>query len=391
MPIDLATPTPADGSRAHGVQRLEAFALECGAVLEDVRQAFVLDGTVNAARDNVVLVLHALTGSADVGHPGTGWWRTLVGPGLAVDTTRWAVLSPNLLGSCYGSTGPATPWRPRAGTWVGDGFPPVTPRDMAALIGHLVDELALPQLAAVVGGSLGGMVAQEWLLLHPGRARAGVVLAAPAAHTAQAIAWNHTQREALTLGARAGDLDAGVALARAVAMISFRTESSLESRFGRSPAGDGAAPPFTVQRWLAHHGERLAARFDAATYRTLLDAMDAHDVARGRGSRELALRSLGASVERLFAVGVPGDVLYSDVLVEEWARGAGAAYRAIRSTYGHDAFLLEPGQVSMVLRDALNGATPQSAPMSFHPSEDEPNGVVSRVRGGRRPASCVVH
>ena len=388
MSIALATPTPADGSRAHGVQRLDAFALECGAVLEEVRQAFVLDGRVNAARDNVVLVLHALTGSADVSHPDTGWWRTLVGPGLAIDTTRFAVLAPNLLGSCYGSTGPSTPWRLRAGTWTGDGFPPVTPRDMAALVGLLVDELALPRLAAVVGGSLGGMVAQEWLLLHPGRAYAGVVLAAPAAHTAQAIAWNHTQREALALGARAGDPDAGVALARTVAMISFRTEDSLESRFGRTPADDGAGPPFTVQRWLAHHGRRLATRFDAATYRTLLDAMDAHDVTRGRGSRELALRALGASVERLFAVGVPGDVLYSDVVVEEWARGAGAAYRAIRSTYGHDAFLLEPGQVGMVLRDALDGAAPQPDRVSPLSSEDAPASGAVRVRAGRHAASC---
>ena len=388
MPIDLATPTPADGSRTHGVQRLDAFALECGAVLEDVRQAFVLDGTIGAARDNVVLVLHALTGSADVSHPDTGWWRTLVGPGLAVDTTRLAVLAPNLLGSCYGSTGPSTPWRVRAGTWAGDGFPPVTPRDMAALVGLLVDELALPRLAAVVGGSLGGMVAQEWLLLHPGRAHAGVVLAAPAAHTAQAIAWNHTQREALALGARTGDPDAGVALARAVAMISFRTEASLESRFGRTPAGDGAGPPFTVQRWLAHHGERLAARFDAATYRTLLDAMDAHDVTRGRGSRELALRALGASVERLFAVGVPGDVLYSDVVVEEWARGAGAAYRAIRSTYGHDAFLLEPDQVGMVLRDAVEDAPPRAAALSSHLLADASEPIAPRRPGGRRPACC---
>jgi homoserine O-acetyltransferase len=357
-------------------------------VLEDVRQAFVLDGTIGAARDNVVLVLHALTGSADVSHPDTGWWRTLVGPGLAVDTTRLAVLAPNLLGSCYGSTGPSTPWRVRAGTWAGDGFPPVTPRDMAALVGLLVDELALPRLAAVVGGSLGGMVAQEWLLLHPGRAHAGVVLAAPAAHTAQAIAWNHTQREALALGARTGDADAGVALARAVAMISFRTEAALESRFGRTRAGDDAGPPFTVQRWLAHHGERLAARFDAATYRTLLDAMDAHDVTRGRGSRELALRALGASVARLFAVGVPGDVLYSDVVVEEWARGAGAAYRAIRSTYGHDAFLLEPDQVGMVLRDAVQDAATRAAAPSSHPCGDAPEPVASQRRGGRRRACC---
>ena len=385
--------------RVPGTQLHETFALECGAVLADVRQAFVLDGTVNAARDNVVLVLHALTGSAEAAHPDHGWWRELIGPGRAIDTTRFAVLAPNLLGSCYGTTGPAADWRVVPGTWEGDGFPPVTTRDMARLAGQLVDALHVRELAAVVGGSLGGMVAQEWLLLHPGRARAAVVLAAPEAHTAQAIGWNHAQREALALGARAGDPDAGIALARAVAMLSFRTETSLDTRFGRTPAptSEGAgASPFAVQRWLEHHGASLAARFDAATYRTLLDAMDAHDVARGRGARDDVLTQLGAATGRLFAVGVPGDLLYSDAVVEAWGRAAGAALRAIRSPYGHDAFLLEPAQVGAVLRDALDtldvvparaAATPA---VSFHPCPPAPAAVPCIPIARRRPTRRAV-
>ena len=361
----------------------ETFALECGAVLEDVRQAFVLDGTVNAARDNVVLVFHALTGSAEAAHPEHGWWREVIGPGRAIDTTRFAVLAPNLLGSCYGTTGPATDWRVVPGTWDGDGFPPVTTRDMARLAGRLLDALHVRELAAVVGGSLGGMVAQEWLLLHPGRARAAVVLAAPDAHTAQAIAWNHTQREALRLGAMAGDPDAGIALARAVAMLSFRTETSLGDRFGRAPAENGDGAPFAVQRWLEHHGAALAARFDAATYRTLLDAMDAHDVARGRGDRDAVLARLGAATDRLFAVGVPGDLLYSDAVVEAWGRAAGAALRTLRSPHGHDAFLLEPAQVGAVLRDALDQP---ARVVSFHPCPPAPPAVSSIPIARRRPS-----
>ncbi|MDF1503817.1 homoserine O-acetyltransferase [Roseisolibacter sp. H3M3-2] len=364
--------------RVRAGQLHDRFALECGAVLLDVHQHFVLDGVVNAARDNVVLVLHALTGSADAACPERGWWRDLIGPGRAIDTRRHAVLAPNLLGSCYGTTGPSRPWTVAAGTWNRRGFPPVTTRDMARLVGRLVDALRLPSLAAVVGGSLGGMVAQEFLLEHPGRARSAVVLAAPDAHTAQAIAWNHAQREALRLGAAAGDPDAGVALARRVAMIAFRTEQALERRFGRA-AADADPSTFAVRAWLDHHGAALAARFDAATYRTLLDAMDTHDVGRGRGGRAEALRALGAAAEQVTAVGVPGDLLYSDDVVAAWAQVAAATYRAVRSPHGHDAFLLEPAQVGAILREALGRpARPRTA------ADGVPASLGDRRRRARR-------
>ena len=218
-----------------------------------------------------------------------------------------------------------------------------------------------------------------------------MVLAAPDAHTAQAIGWNHAQREALRLGAAAGDPDAGIALARAVAMLSFRTETSLDARFGRAPATDADGSPFAVQRWLEHHGAALAARFDAATYRTLLDAMDAHDVARGRGERDAVLAALGAATGRLFAVGVPGDLLYSDAVVEAWGRAAGAALRTLRSPYGHDAFLLEPAQVGAILRDALDtldvAPARRSTPaVSFHPCPPAPPAVSSIPIARRRPS-----
>lgn len=313
------------------VQRVPRFTLECGAVLENVRQAYYLDGTLNAERDNLVIVFHALTGNADAAG---SWWREVIGPGRAIDTDRYAVLAPNLLGSCYGTTGPSD--------YAKGEFPPVTPRDQARLAGALVDELGVESPALVTGGSLGGMVSLEWALEHPGRARAVVVLAAPAAHTAYAIGWNHIQRQLVTeLGER------GIELARKVAMMTFRTESELGDRFGRCTADCGG---WQVTSWLDHHGLKLRERFDAATYETLLGAMDAHDVGRGRGGVASALSSISG---RVVAVGIRGDLLYSAEEVYHWSALAGAQYEEITSVHGHDAFLLEHEQVGRILRDGM--------------------------------------
>jgi homoserine O-acetyltransferase len=338
---------PAD--RALQVQHVPSFRLDCGVELLDVRQAYFLDGRLNAARDNLVLVFHALTGSPDAAGD---WWRGMIGPGRAIDTDRYAVLCPNLLGSCYGTTGPATAWR-AAGASDAEVFPAVTPRDMARLAALLVDALDVREVALVTGGSLGGMVALEWALLHPGRARSTVVLAAPSAHTALAIGWNHVQREAVRLAAAAGRPADGLALARMVGMLSFRTEVELDARFGRRA---GTAAPYAVQDYLTRHGEKLVARFDPASYLTLLDAMDAHDVGAGRGGTEAALRALRereAGPGDVVAVGIPGDLLYGAEVVRAWAEAAGATYRELHSAHGHDAFLLETEQVGCILADAL--------------------------------------
>jgi homoserine O-acetyltransferase len=310
---------------------LPSFTLESGVTLQAVRQAYHLEGTINAAGDNLIVVLHALTGSADAAE---GWWRGLIGPGLALDTERYAVLSPNLLGSCYGSTGP--------NDFPDGAFPAVTPRDQARLVARLVEHLGVRDVALTCGGSLGGMVALEFGLSFAGRIRATVVLAAPAAHTAHAIAWNAVQRACLDLGGARG-----LELARQVAMISFRTEREFEARFGRATQPDGR---FAMETYLEHHGRKLAARFDAATYRTLTRAMDAHDVGRGRGGVGPALRAIPGA---LFAVGVPGDQLYSADVVREWAVQANAEYRELESHHGHDAFLLEIDQVGAILREAI--------------------------------------
>jgi homoserine O-acetyltransferase len=318
------------------IHHADSFELESGTVLRDVRQAYVLRGELNDERDNLVVVFHSLTGSAE----SVGGWDSLVGPGLPIDTDRYAVLCANLLGSCYGTTGPrdVSP------------FPDVTPRDQARLVHRLAGELGVTSVALAAGGSLGGMVALEWAAENPSLARSVVVFAAPAAHTAHAIAWNHVQRAAVeAAGAR------GLEIARMAAMITYRTADEQAARFGRRREADGG---WAVASYLEHHGRKLRDRFDVDSYVALTKAMDAHDVGRGRGGVSAAL---GAIESRLVGVGIPGDLLYSPGDVREWTDAAGAEYREIQSTHGHDAFLLETEQVAAILSDALASAEPSLA------------------------------
>ena len=320
-------------ARHRCVQLLDSFELESGEVLRHVEQAYFLDGSLNETRDNLIVVFHALTGSADaVGD----WWRDVVGSGHAIDTNRYAVLCTNLLGSCYGTTGPADPARRP--------FPSVTTRDMARLVGQLVESMHVSSVALAIGGSLGGMVAMEFAATYPALARNVVVLAAPAEHPASAIAWSHIQRRAI---AAAGD--EGLEIARMIAMMTYRTAGELADRFGRHAHESGG---FAVERYLSRQGEKLRARFDVHTYLTLLGAMDSHDVGRGRGGVASALRPVKG---KIIGVGIPGDLLYDPGDVRRWTEAAGAEYREIASPRGHDGFLLEREQVSALVKDVLAG------------------------------------
>jgi homoserine O-acetyltransferase len=325
-------PSPSQPPRVAQRLTLPPLALDSGRLLPAATLAFHLDGALSARRDNVVLVLHALTGSADAAGD---WWAAQIGPGRAIDTARWAVLAPNLLGSCYGSSGPST---------VAD-FPALTVRDQARAVAVLLEQLGIASVPLVVGGSLGGMVALEFAASFPGRAAAALVFAAPAQLGAGAIAWSAVQRRALALGGADG-----LALAREIAMLSYRTANGLDARFGREREPEGR---FRVQRWLTRHGEGLAARMDAATYAGLLDVMDSHDLAGARGGAAERLRASGT---RLTGVGIPGDLFCDAAEVRAWVRAAGATYRELVSPHGHDAFLLEHAQVSALLAEALQPA-----------------------------------
>jgi len=290
-----------------------------------------LEGEIAEARDNVVLIVHALTGDVKA----TTWWRGVVEHGGAIDPAKHAVLTANLLGGCDGTDGPR----------VGDTseFPRFTTRDHALVLAHVLDALQVGAPLLVCGGSLGGQVALEFAASFPERVRSVVVLAAPASQTAQGLAWNAIMRRAIEVG---GPTD-GLALARMVGMLSYRTPEGLERRFGRARTNNGA---FAVNEWLDVHGQKLIARFDASSYVALLSAMDEHDVGRGRGGVASALRGLGP---RLTGVGVIGDLLYPADSVREWTESAAAHYVELPSVHGHDAFLLETTRVSQILRDAI--------------------------------------
>jgi homoserine O-acetyltransferase len=293
-----------------------------------------------------VLVIHALTGSADAAGD---WWEPLIGPGRALDTDHVGVLCANLLGGRYGSTGPVS-LNPRTGRPYGASFPAVSTRDQARAQWQLLDRLGVKRVALVIGGSLGGMVSLEIGLTRPTAVDHVMPIAAPAAIGPMAIAWNHLQ---VTLIDRLG-LE-GLALARQLAMTTYRSEADFEERFGRRREEDGRP---AIVSYLDHQGQKLVDRFDPATYRILAGAMDLHDVGEGRGGLEAAFALLAAAGTRLTGLGIQDDILYGPAQVRalvDAARAAGvdARYRELSSSKGHDAFLVEWDQLAAVLTEAL--------------------------------------
>jgi len=307
------------------------ITLESGLTLREIDVRYRLEGVIAPARDNVVLIVHALTGTPEASE----WWRGVVGDGEVVNPRTHAILCANLLGGCVGTTGPRNDDE--------ETFPALTTRDQATVLAHLLDALDVQKPALICGGSLGGMVTLEFAASFPERVQQAVVLAAPAAQTAQGIAWHAIMRRAIAIGGA----HEGLALARMVGMLSYRTAGSLESRFAREKNSDGV---FQINDWLYAHGEKLVQRFDARSFVGLIDAMDAHDVGRNRGGIAAALQPVA---ERIIGVGIPGDILFTAESVREWCDASGAEYRVLPSPHGHDAFLLETERVSAILAEAL--------------------------------------
>jgi homoserine O-acetyltransferase len=347
------------------------FRLDSGAELPEVTVAYRTWGALDAAGDNAVLVCHALTGSADV----DAWWPALLGPGRTLDPGRDLVVCANVLGSCYGTIGPTSPRPGTAAPW-GPDFPAVTVRDMVRLQRELLSSLGVRRLRLVIGGSLGGMQALEWAATLPQLVDAAVVIAAPGRHPAWATGLSAAQRAAIVGDPRyrsgrypAGDGPrAGLAAARMIAMCTYRSPRSFGERFGRAVGPDGR---FEVERYLAHHGERLAARFDANTYLTLLAAMDSHDVARGRGDYDDVLRTL---LVPTLLVAIDSDVLYPPSELEELAELLpDVTLATLSSPHGHDAFLIAGGEVDALVREFL-AARPSRQPA--RPEERRPARVL---------------
>lgn len=331
------------------------FVLESGAVLDDLVIAYRTWGRLSPAADNAVIVCHALTGSADADH----WWAPLFGAGRALDPERDFIVCANVLGGCYGSTGPAI--RDHSGRRLGTRFPAVTIRDQVRAQIALADALGVRGIRLVIGGSMGGLQALEWPLLDK-RVGAVATIAASGRHSAWCVGWSEAQRHALAADPRfrGGDYaegehpDAGLAAARAIAMLTYRTARSLDARFGRHPGaalfGARAARPDApaVANWLSHHGRGLVARFDALSYWRLLESMDSHDLGRGRGSyREVARRIQ----QPVLVVSIPSDALYVAAEQQELAEVLpDAELVELDSEHGHDGFLIDADRLEPIVR-----------------------------------------
>jgi len=298
--------------------------LDCGATLADVRQRVTIYGTPRTDGSNVVLVEHALTGSSRA----ADWWPGIVSEGGLFDPADWCVVGINALGSCYGSTGPASL----------EDFPRITVRDIVRAEIRALDALRIERMAVVIGGSLGGMRALQWAVEAPERVRACVAVGAHDHHSAMGVALNALQREAIAL-----DPKRGVRLARKIAMLTYKSEELLKERHDRRPDRNGR-PLFDIEGYLERQADVFEARMDGASYAALTHAMDSFDV---RGL-------LRAKTPKLVFVGITSDWLFrpQDVLAAA-ARcaqsGCDAQYVELRSGHGHDAFLAEPAALRALL------------------------------------------
>jgi homoserine O-acetyltransferase/O-succinyltransferase len=360
------TTLPAEGEL--GVVNIGSLTLESGAVLDDVSIAVQRWGELSPNRDNVVVVLHALTGDSHITgpagpeHPTPGWWDGVAGPGAPIDTDRWCAISTNVLGGCRGSTGPSS-LAPDGKPW-GSRFPAITVRDQVTADLAALKELGITSVAAVVGGSMGGARALEWIVGHPDTVRAALILAVGARATADQIGTQSAQVSTIKADPnwQGGDYyDSGRApllgmeLARRFAHLTYRGEVELDDRFGNDAQGEEhptTGGRYAVQSYLEHQGDKLAARFDAGTYVVLTDALSSHDVGRGRGGVPAALARCPVPV---IVGGITSDRLYPLRLQEELAALLPTCPElcVVDSRYGHDGFLVETEAVGKLIQRTL--------------------------------------
>ena len=388
--------------RTQTLDLADALRLDSGKRLAPVRIAYETYGTLAPAKDNVILVCHALSGdahaagwsddptapttvdgvgAADRGKSGLGWWDGMIGPGKAFDTDRYFVVCTNLIGSCRGSTGPASV-DPATGRPYGATFPVITVGDMVRAQRAFLRELGIESLLAVSGGSLGGMQALEWAVAYADAVRAIVPIASTAHLGTQGVAWNAIARNAITsdpdwqAGAYYGTgraPDAGIKVARMVGHITYLSAQAVREKFGRrfqrggdEPLYDLAAPDFEVESYLRYQADAFAARFDANAYLYISRALTYFDLARtyGRGSLERALAGVRAAT---LLLSFSSDWLYPPRDSEEIAdalraSGKDVRHSVIQADYGHDSFLLEEAEMTREIDAFLARVTEQVAP-----------------------------
>ena len=373
----------------------EPIRLDCGQALHPVRVAYETYGTLAPARDNVILVCHALSGDAHAAGfspspaesstrdgfraeerdaaagRGLGWWDGMIGPGKAFDTNRFFVVSSNLLGGCRGTTGPSS-INPATGRPYGSDFPVITVADMVRVERALLDQLGIQRLAAVAGGSLGGMQALEWAVTYPGQVDAIVPIASTHALQPQGVAWNAIARNAITADPdwQGGHYhgtgrapNAGMGVARMLGHMTYLSAVSVGTKFGRRLqfADDIryllTEPEFEVENYLRHQAESFVKRFDANTYLYTSRALSYFDLARQHGAGRLADAVRGVSARTLL-IAFSSDWLYppsgSEELAEALrANGKHVELHVIDAPYGHDCFLLEEARQTPMIQDFL--------------------------------------
>ncbi|MBD2758573.1 homoserine O-acetyltransferase [Yimella sp. cx-573] len=353
-----------------------AVTLESGSVIPDTTVAFQTWGTLSADADNAILVEHALTGDAHVigdigpGQPTAGWWPDLIGPGKPLDTDRFFVVAPNVLGGCRGTTGPSS-LAPDGRPW-GSRFPRVSVRDQVAVEAALADLLGITRWQFVLGGSMGGMRALEWLASYPDRCAGVLAIATTPRATADQIAWGQAQILAITSDPhyRGGDYydgvapEAGLGIARRIAHTIYRSAEELDQRFGTRSQGEEdplSGGRFAVESYLDHQAGKLVRRFDAGSYVHLTRAMATHDIGRGRGGvRAVLQRYPGA----LHVAAVDSDRLFPLHLSNEIADAVDEQVQVVRSDCGHDGFLIETDQIDAIIRASLARTPSASAVLS---------------------------
>lgn len=348
--------------------------LEIGRVLANYRIAFETWGVLNHEHTNAVLVMHGLTGDshavgdANEDHPTDGWWKHIIGPGLAIDTEKYFVVATNNLGGCQGSTGPSS--LDQNGLEFGASFPYLTIRDQVTAQREFAHAIGIKRWHAVLGGSMGAMQSLEWAIMYPEEVKRVGIIAGPAASTADQIALNSIQIQAIKsdpafangnyYDAKAGfGPHQGLALARRMAILNYRSPSELNDRFERafqsgvSPLGGGGR--WAVESYLDFHSNKFTRRFDANSYITLVEAMNSHDVGRGRGGVAAALASVRA---KSIVVGITSDRLFpieDQKVIAQNIGGEiiGGGLQVIDSEFGHDAFLIEDIKLAPMIRSLL--------------------------------------
>ncbi|HEX3880111.1 MAG TPA: homoserine O-acetyltransferase [Bryobacteraceae bacterium] len=356
-----------------GILTFDSLSLDNGSTLSPVEAAYETYGELNAAKSNAILIEHAFSGDAqaagispETGKP--GWWDNMIGPGKAFDTNRYFVICTNVLGGCRGSTGPGSV-NFATGCPYGLKFPVITIADMVRLQTMVIDRFEIPRLLTVTGGSMGGMQALEWAVAHADRVVSAIPIASTARHSAQQIAFNEVGRQAIMADPNWNNGDyysatppgAGLAVARMVGHITYMSDESMKTKFGRrlrarENVGFSFDVDFEVESYLRYRGSQFVSRFDANSYLYITKAMDYFDLTGGSAELEDALAPAKCAFQ---VISFSSDWLYPSYQSQEMVRalqalGRDVSYTEIQANYGHDSFLMDVAEQTEIVRAFLN-------------------------------------